>query len=348
MDPLLANSFPIAPVDGENIRVKLTSKAVEVIQSIVLANQNSMANCQKELKLLDSGVFYPDEYYRMLKILNQQRRIDFLVTNGNFWHGFASPSHFKMIPRPKTCETPTGVIGCCFVLKEGVLASDALASLRQKTSLIGCAEVVQIAYYEAIKQVLGEAKFNTLFASDSPTPLTLGQSRLVVSPFAFLIKGLPSKGKFKKGDVVQFKNSPVYSLKNPTGSGFSYITLCYDDTPGKERFTTLGLDPKGSTHQGVKAALTEEFNKPSLGATVLTDDVGKLVFTPERLSKEKELKNAKISAEQLEELQGGEVMFHAEIAAELITMLASAPAEIGRIILDTWIETHSKQLAGLR
>lgn len=337
MQALLESLFPseTGKLSESEARTQLTSKAVEVMRSIVAANQENMANYKSNPKVLDAGIYYPNDYYKALKSLNQQKRIDFLIQNGSFWHGFASTSHFKMIPAPKGREYPTGFIGCCFVLKEGVLASDALASLRQKTTLIGCAEVCQIAYYEAIKHLFGDDKFNSLFAANSSTPFMIGQS--VKNPIAHLIRAIPAGSKIEFGQSVQFKNAPIYRLKHLNGGGFSFCTLCVDSTPGNEKFTTLGLDAMGLTHNQVNGKLAVLFNDSPVGLKTVTDEVASFVCNEEILFMSKELEDKKFTEAQLKENKLGEIGTRAEIGADRIVKLANTSTEIARILLDGWV-----------
>lgn len=337
MNPaVLASLFPSGnkQYTQEEVKDILTSKAIEAICEIVKANEENMASYKSNPKVLDAGIYYPNDYYKALRSLNQQRRIDFLIQKGSFWHGYAPSSHFEMIPAAKGPNSPTGVIGCVFVVIKGVLPTEALASLRQKTYFIGCAEVCQIAFYEAVKHLLGNEKFNRLFSADSSTPLMLGQSPK--NPISALMRGLPSGAKLEKGQMVQFKNTPLYPLKHITGGGRNYFTICLDATPGKETFTALGLSHKGLSYEGMRSALTAIFNDDPLGTQTLTAEVAKLIISPELLAKSKELATAKIDESEAKKFGIGEIGTMIEIGYDRIALLANTDFNIARLLLDDW------------
>lgn len=329
------NSLFTATQSPEAVRSRVTEKAIEVVRSIVSANQHNMAHYQTNSRLLDAGIFYPDDYYVALKQLKQQRRLDFLVQNNGFWCGYMPSNLFHMVPVERTPVNPAGFVGCFFVLNKGVLPSEALASLRQKTSIIGCGEVCQIAYYEAMRHLFGDEKFNALFSGDSTTPLTIGNSTQKKNPITFFLRRLPPGSPIKKGHLVQFKNAAVYLGKSIVGSSASYITLCVDDTPGNEKFTTLGLDSNGLTRADIVAILIKELNKPPLGLAPLSPDLAAYfsVHSAKHLEIAEQLKNMTFTRDQLNDV--GDIGTHAELSFERIALLASLPTELACKALDT-------------
>ena len=320
----------------------LISRSIEVLREIASDNIRRMKGYKANVQLLDRGIFYPNDYYTALKETHQQKRLDFFLQKGSFWHCYTPTSHFEMVPTPIDECYPTGFLKCCFVLKKGAQPTEALVSLREKISLLGCGETCQISYYEAIRKVLGDDKFNKLFAADSPTPLKIGQSRLLNNPIASLMMACPTKSKIVKGQINQITNTPLYKNKHIHGHGSTFITLCCDDTPGKELFTTLGLSPEGLTYAQVNEALMAEFNKDSIGTATVTDVVAKCILEgepEEMLEQASELKNKKISSlAEFTELNGGGIILQGELVAKRITLLANSTFEEARLLLDTWVK----------
>ena len=132
--------------------------------------------------------------------------------------------------------------------------------MRHGLSFIGCGETVQIAFYEALRDVLGTEKFDILFAANSSTPLTF-QFNDIDNPINRLLEYSAPPKEFVKGRSYQFENTPYYACKLMNGDALGYTTLCCDDTPGKETFTTLGLSPEGMTRKQINQKMLEECNR---------------------------------------------------------------------------------------
>lgn len=322
------------------VQEELITKAVEVIKEISADNVNRMENYPKDLSLLNSGIFYGNEYYKILKATNQIPRLNYFKNSGSFYHGYASTQHFFMVPDAKA---PSKVIGSLQVLKKEVEASSALKALREKLSFLGCGECCQLAGLEAIKHIWGEKKFNVLFAADSPTPLKI-KFDCMENAFLNLIvfeqdKNISLETIFK-GDIVFFKNTPLYSWKHVNGEAAGYVTICCDDTPGNKKFTTLGLKPEGMTYLEIKEQFLKELNDDPIGMEILSKEVTERLaakITSESLEKIQSFANTKWTMEEFEKNQGGLIFSKLKFNIRRIAQIKNSSIEEARKLFSKWM-----------
>jgi hypothetical protein len=317
------------------LRERFNNKVVSVAKEIVADTEKRMQNYLKNIKEVDGGCFYPNDYFNILKRSNQTDRLTFLVTKGSFFHGRAPASCFTMEKNP---NSSSGFTSNFFVLKKGVTPSAGLKAIRDGLSLLGCGEICQIAYYEALKSELGEEKFDLLFAADSKTPLSIGfgSSRNPLLPL-FLLKDVPQH--FSKGEMVRFENTPYYPIKHINGEASGFNTICCDSTQGQERFTTMGLNSQGSTVQQVKQKLFDEYNDNPISREIMTKEVAKRLFatySSDYLKASAALELKQMDYQEFSETKGGSIPLSLEMNFERITQLAAEPLESVSKLFNSW------------
>lgn len=317
------------------LRERFNNKVVAVAKEIVADSEKRMQNYRKNIKELNGGCFYPTEYFKILKQTNQTARLEFLVKKGSFFHGRAPTKYFTKEQNP---NSSSGFTQNFFVLKKGVTPSAGLKAIRDGLSLIGCGEICQIAYYEALKSELGEEKFDLLFAADSKTPLSIGFSsnKNPLLPL-FLLKDEPQR--FRKGEMVRFENTSYYRIKHINGESPGFNAICCDETQGQETFTTMGLNSQGSTAPQVKQKLFEEFNEKPIGPEIMTQEVAARLFakyTSEYLETTAVLENTQMTLQEFLEVGGGNIPLSLELNTERITQIASEPIESVAKLFNSW------------
>lgn len=328
-----------APLTLSEVHTRLQDKTVEIIQDITSDNINRKGY-KENLQLLAKGISYPIDYFNALTETRQQQRIDFFRDRNNFYHGFASAKHFEMIPDN---ATHSGKKVGCFILKNGVLPSEALKALREGLSLVGCAEVCQIAQYGAIEDILGTEKFNMLFAANSQTPLIIGSteprnpiSRLRI----YLLKENPSPSEIKKGDLVRIANAPLYFSKHLIiGPCQAYNSICVDDTIGSQKFTALGTAPNGLTHNQMKEVLLADFNTSPNSLDYLSRGTHQKLMQhigAEGIATAKSMENLQLTPAEFEAQGGGTISITCELDAKRITALANASLKAARNLFDSY------------
>jgi hypothetical protein len=326
---------PEYPVSEDQVRKKLTTKAIEVIQEIARDHDERLSAYKGNIHLLDNGIYYPNEYFKALQLMKQSKRIQFLVQNGSFFHGVAPSQHFTM---SQNCEMPTGVVPLCFILKQGVSPCAALGAIRRGISFMGCGETCQIAYYEAIREVLGDEKFNFLFSANSSTPLKLHYSTQDNPLLCVLQDASPSK--ISKGQMIYFQNSELYPFKHMLGEAQGYSTLCCDDTLGQEKFTGLGLRPEGTTCAGLNQILIECFNADPGSLEIVSSVIGQSIFqklySAGQISMFRQNRSLQLLPERFTESGGGKILGAYELNSARITLLANSSFDEARQLLDKW------------
>ncbi len=318
------------------LKERFVNKVVEVVKRIVADNEMRTQNHPENFRLLKKGCFYPNDYF---KILSQDplRKdwSDFLVDQGSFFHGHASFSHFKL---KQQAASSTGFQGNCFILKKGITASEGLQAIREGLSLIGCGETCQIAYYEALKCELGEAKFNAIFAADSETPLTISWDSYG-NPLLPLLFATESPQRFDKGQIVYFNNTDYYPCKHVNGEASGFYTICCDPTPGQETFTTLGLSSKGSKPVEINQKMADEFNAKPIGTEFMTQEVAARqlkTFPLGKIAQIQQLKDYQIDCAEFSATRGGQMLFGFEPNLDRIAQLAAEPLGSVAKLFHSW------------
>jgi hypothetical protein len=335
-----------------------------------------MAGYTEQRTLLDQGFFYGYEYMKALVALNQKPRCDWFLKKGSFYHGFTSSKCFEMTPSATSCS---GIVASRFVLKRGATPCQALDSLNNAITFIGCGEIIQVSEWQALREVLGDDKFNLLFAADSRTPLIIHWDSNDNALVLCLTKNHPVSGEFHVGQAVHFANIKLYGFKHVNGEAGGYNALCIDATPRQERFVTLGLDATGMRQEQVRDVLYREFNAPPVGMSIVTPQLAariRAASVPEVLEFGDTLKNFCLTDDQMDALsQGsfpaslvpstrqmikdanctfeqakdfllgcGSVRQVSGLDMERIHILATTTTETGRALLDKWYIERRKQL----
>lgn len=141
------------------------------------------------------------------------------------------------------------------------------------------------------------------------------------------------------GQVFFIANCSRYGIKHINGEAAGFWSICCDDTPGREKFTSLGLPYNGATLAGVGQKLLEEFNQKPIGLDFVTQKVAtKILRTipkPE-LADAKLLADYKISYDTFRELEGGRIIFRFDLNFERIAQLTESSLDQARALFDEW------------
>ncbi|MBA3815285.1 MAG: hypothetical protein H0X29_01965 [Parachlamydiaceae bacterium] len=325
----------------------LNEKISEVIQSIVADNRQRL-DFTGNISLLARGIFYPQDYYKALKITNQIARLEYFLKRDSFYNGYLNPKYFDLV---KDEDSPSGKLVANFILKKGIDPVEALQSIRKDLSLIGCGEVCQLAQYEAVLEIIGPEKFKCLFSADSSTPLILGSS-LNNNPIArlrtYILEEEPKPEQIRKGDQVYFKNIEGYCDKHLNGMCSGYNVICIDDSSETPKFTTLGLPPQGLTKVEMNETMVRDYNSPFTGFEYLSERTKLAYFKSigsHAVALSEENAQSQISIEDFETLQGGKTTLLCELDVEKITQLAISTLKNARYLLDSFKAKRGKRLS---
>ncbi len=318
-------------------REQLIKTAISAIRTISRDNAIRLQIFDKNIQSLNSGIFYGSAYYKALVKTDQQALLDFHKIKGSFYYGYAPTKHFYM---PLNPTFPTGVQPYRFVIYEDVKPSDALEAMRKGPSFLGCGEVCQIAYLEAIKELLGKEKFDCIFAAESSTPLTIQLE--LNNPFNCLTTNVRPE-EIKTGQIVFFQNIPEYKIKHPHDDAQGFWSICCDDTPGKETFTSLGLSADGLKREEVQEALYTEYNNLPMGLETVTKEIADRILktlNPLQLNMIKQYAAHQVSREEFSIRGGGKITFSVDFNFERIMELANTSTEKARALFTKWVKSR--------
>ncbi len=230
----------------------------------------SNANLRKaayktDLKVLNNGFWYANEYFKFLSEKKQLKRLDALVKAGSFYHG-RPPSGFTTVATTKD-KSYTEVSLFHYVLMQGVSATDGLVNAKEGPVWFSdCQIVLEMAFYEVLLQVGGERRFNASFSAGGATPLTLCPNIGLTPLTRYLTQTIhPEKGKvgqrpILRGDASHFKNLPSYGIRHPQGESGGWHTLCLEALP-VQIVGGFGLPSRGVSENELIEHFVREFNE---------------------------------------------------------------------------------------
>jgi hypothetical protein len=185
----------------------------------------------RELK--DNGLFYPHDYFEKLREGGQQPRLNWLRDRDAFFTGWAPTKQWELVELlPDVTMGHSNKFQYFFVLRQGVRPCDALDSLKGGPALLDCIGATQVALFSALRDSLGDEKFNRVFRRGGPAPLALDRFETPYSTSFWLEKGCDS------GQVRQFVSHPHYPIRHPGGAAGGYTSVSLGDD---NRYIAFGL-----------------------------------------------------------------------------------------------------------
>jgi hypothetical protein len=190
-----------------------------------------------------------------------------LKESGTLVTGSAPTKFFDVIPQ----QGFPNRIPMHFIAKKNVTPSDAVEAAIQGPTIGECGMAVQLTRYAALLDVLTKPKFDKLFSTPGHQ-VNIGyirdDERQPMRLFVDFTKraseqksGSPNKRPLKVGQIVLFRGVENYRDKHPFGVGGSLNAICINAKSGEQRFTNLGLDPKGVTEAEIATWLLDEYNQ---------------------------------------------------------------------------------------
>lgn len=323
-------------ISSTDLRTRIADCAIKVMKEISEEMEKSLKGYSKDIKLLDKGIFYGNEYYRALSKSKQVKRIDWLREKGHLSHEIAPKSHFAILDG----DSPTGKRTCQYILVNGK-ASEGLAILRSGLTFMGCGETCILAFYEAFKEVLGQEKFDYLFSATSKTPLRIGMMDQL-NPIRELLK-VVSADVIKKGQLAYVQGvDELYIQKHHNGEGVGFFTIC-SETGTTNKYVSLGLSSQGMNLEEIGELLRSEYNSFPIEATeLLPAKIAKLF--PEPLKQLKLInpklveiiKNDQMSPERFSSLKGGRIIKAMDIYVERLSLLIASTNSEAEKLLASW------------
>lgn len=261
----------------EAVNQLMVQKFTEIVASYDQRKQAA------SLQDLATGPWYANDYATALQKHHQQGRLDWLKERDKFFHGHP-PKGFIQQPNP---ETITRIDPCSYQIKEDCLPSQALENvITGPFSFTDCGSAVELAMYETLKEVLGEARFNEIFSAQGQTPLKL-HSHVLKTPLYAL--GFAKEAMLdvraispNLGDNVYFSNIPLYTIKHPNGEskGFHAVCISPSDTVNK-RYIAFGTPADGKTESEMNDFMVDEFNARPIAPSLIFKKQMEMYFQKE-------------------------------------------------------------------
>jgi len=262
--------------------IGVNRRVAEVMQRIIIDHN------------LKKGFWYPEQYHDALKNKGEEGRLIWLKKRGHFFHGFLSPKYFRHsegTSEPQKCS-PTEKI-TEFKISEGVSPSVALDGIISSIALVDCSNVCQIAQYQAIREEIGDEKFDILFTGRliigdyMPNPrnplmrfllpchdgkdffaqMVKKKSHVINDPIMGLRDLRSEPDQIPIGARVVIQNIDSYASKHPVGSsaGFNVINA------GEGRYYAFGISIEAVPLSAIIEFLISAYNKPRSGSEHLDE-----------------------------------------------------------------------------
>jgi hypothetical protein len=245
----------------ENVRDLFVSK----VKDFAGAAYSRLNAYKTNLKALQGGPWYANDYYVALKATNQTARLKALQKNGSFYSG-RPPTGLNRIPDPSEHH---GTMLFSYALIQNIPASEALMNIKETLCFIDCQGALEIAYFDVLLEVLGKRRFDHLFKYNQDYRLCI-HTRIDRSSVALFLNrtvhhdaGTLGKRPIKKGEMGYFANIEAYHHKHPMGEMGGLHVCCIQETP-QQKFTAFGLPPEGLNEEEILDLLVKEYNAEPL------------------------------------------------------------------------------------
>jgi hypothetical protein len=272
------------------LKIDFTTTIIQRMHAIIEDNNQRKktledSDSKKAIEALSKGIWYASHYYLGLKKCHQTPRMEWLVKNGHTFHGYAPAKFFDPIP---SNAYPKGRAICQFIIKDGVSPSIAIKQIGcESLALLDCGSTREVAFYQALLEVLGDEKFNKLFERKSHCPLQIGTGQ--ANPISCLFEKvqLRSSQEIQKGDFCHMTTIQEYMAKHPAGNSRGFNVICCDTDAAAKKYLGLGLDPEGVDLEGIEKHLFNAFNATPIEESFLSEEIWNMHFTQYMLRDEK-------------------------------------------------------------
>lgn len=267
---------------------KLRKSALETMESILIDTETRLAGCVSNPGLLNKGIFSATQYFEKLKQLKEHykteqddkkfksidQRLAALIKNGSFIDGFAAKDFFT----PYTLPGPsvTGKMGYSFRLADGKSPTEALRSMigsteEKKFYILGCSALVQLVYTKALLDLLGQEKFDNLFAAQEFYHLEFSAGRQSV-PLLPLISEYFYSNYARPGDWIGIKGLEQYHSKHWHGNS-GYWNILFQKSINDQPFY-IGSDfpSEGISHKNLLKTAVKDYNTDPVMLTMMSKE----------------------------------------------------------------------------
>lgn len=252
-----------------SLRDKIGQATIRWIRLLDQNHQDALQKYPKDHKYLQKNVWYAEDLAKACQASTQPKMVAFIKKGNKQLIGYLNPKFFDKI---KENEGKLKFRTWHFIAKSDVLPSDALKAALQGLSIMDCGMACQMARYGALLDLLGENKFNRLFGNQVGQLMNIGL-RIYdeLQPMRYFVayteavnknaSGEKGNRPVKVGQLVGFEGVKTYSLKCLYGPWKASNTFCIKDTPGEQKFVSLGTGPDGMTESEICQTLLDKYNQ---------------------------------------------------------------------------------------
>jgi len=248
-----SSSIPTATQIGEKLRHHVVESMEEMARGSEAAQKNHDPS---------QGIWYPREFIHAFE-KTHKHTVQTFYQSGVFGLGYMNPKYFNRL------TAGTNYRAFAFISKKDVLPSEAVKAATKGLSILDCGSACQAARYDGVRKLLGDKKFDRLFAE---TGVVIEyEDRDASQPMNYLTDFTPSARKYeagsvgnrpvKVGHIVSFNGVRDYSKKHPQGMDANFNVICCNDTSGKQKYIGHGIPSTGMTEEEIALLLIHEYNK---------------------------------------------------------------------------------------
>ncbi len=336
---------------------RIANRIVETLHAIAKDSFERRQGCTKELALITKGIFYANDYIQMCKEADKKireqckvngeeepgqtsvmKRLEWYRAKGHLYHGLVPKEFFDFRSLERS---GTGFYPYTFELKYGLAASQALKALREGPSFLDSHAFCLIGVLESVLEALGQEKFDILLGLNkiAPLQLTFGVSA-IGNPLLALFRPYvcATINDIKRGDIVHFANVPDYHHKHLHQNKRGIHAVC--SVSGEHpKFTSLGLNPNGASHEEIINVLFAEYNQDPIDELErMTPEVAKKNNEASHIDKRKTLalKTHKMTLDSFKASQGGviEPFYFFSMGWDRLVKLKKPPIYVYRLDLE--------------
>lgn len=269
----------------DSLRDAIGQATIRWMKLIAQNHQEAMQNYPHDHKYLQKNLWYAEGLAKACQASKQPKMVAFIKKGNKQFIGFLPPAFFDRIPEN---EVKLKFRTWHFIAKPDVLPSEALKAALQGLSIIDCGMACQMARYGALLDLLGENKFNRLFGKQFGQLMNIGLwSDDELQPMRYFVAfseavnknvtGVVGNRPVKVGQLVGFEGVKTYSMKCLYGPWKASNTICIRDTPGEQKFVSMGTGPDGMTESEICQILLDKYNQDEEDPYLLAPDDDEMV-----------------------------------------------------------------------
>lgn len=198
------------------LRIKVGKAVVKWIKAIAENSQKASNTYSEDRSLLQKGIWYAYDLLVACKKVNEMGIYNFIKKDNKQLIGHLPADYFDRIPGNSGIKLKFRTWE--FIAKSTVIPSAALQAAFNGLSIIDCGMACQMARYLALRDIIGELKFNRLFGKEVGQRINIGSNEDKLQPMRYFVcyfaksddfgPETPGNRSVVVGDLVGFRGVP--------------------------------------------------------------------------------------------------------------------------------------------